>query len=165
LKPIISFLKGLKDSDNAIRIELAAILVNFSHRPYQQNLPNGLMDERGEPRLALAPQNVRMTEVGFSNKEAQQICFSRKFKTYLFGQIRNYFEHSDGLIFYRVYCKRIFFPEKECMKWEDNHCVVINCFKDKDQFVLIDTIDKEAMKLRKLGCNAAMKFFNKEKGL
>ena len=35
-KPIISFLKAEKDSDNSSRIELAAILVDFCPRPYNK---------------------------------------------------------------------------------------------------------------------------------
>ena len=45
-KPIISFLKGEKDSDNVTRIELAAILVDFNPRPYAKYLQNGNIGQR-----------------------------------------------------------------------------------------------------------------------
>jgi hypothetical protein len=67
-KPIISFLKEEKDSDNVTRIELAAILVDFNPRPYNKYLLNGKI--------------IGRSDLGFTSlieeKEAAVDYFSKK---------------------------------------------------------------------------------------
>lgn len=163
LRPIISFLKGQKDSDNAIRIELAAFLVDFSPRPYNQYLRNGPMaDKECQETSLIIPKNTK-------GKVDYQIDNHAHFP------LPNFLNNTQGrksaiimailivLFFLGYSINEVLFSKKECMKWEGNHYEAVDCFNEKEQFGLIGTFDKEAMKLRKLDCSSEMKFFNSGK--
>ncbi|RTZ06852.1 hypothetical protein [Flavobacterium sp. GSP6] len=161
-KPIISFLKGQKDSDTAARIELAAILVDFIPRPYNTYLLHGKSSERDAQESVKAFQKKRMTDVG--------IQLVNPTNNVLAGISQYAHLRKSGIIlailmalFFMGYTvKGIFFPEKDCMKWEGNYYVAVDCLKDNGQFGISSSIDEEVMKLKKVDCSSTLQFFNKE---
>ena len=50
-KPIISFLKGEKDTENQARVGLSAILVDFKPRPFLKFTKNDLEGENDNPNI------------------------------------------------------------------------------------------------------------------
>lgn len=161
-KPIISFLKGQKDSDTAARIELAAILVDFIPRPYNTYLLHGKSSERDAQESVKAFQKKRMTDVG--------IQLVNPTNNVLAGISQYTHWRKSGIIlailmvlFFMGYTvKGIFFAKKDCMKWEGNYYVAVDCLKDNGQFGISSSIDEEVMKLKKVDCSSTLQFFNKE---
>lgn len=169
-KPIISFLKGEKDSDNFTRIELAAFLVDFNPRPYAKYLQNGntgqrsnlvvlsqgekeesdrdnLLAERRVEKEATIDYNVRLNP-----RKKAVIIFVALLSLFFMG--------------YTV--KNIIFPKKECMQWERDHYEAVDCTSGKigaGQLEDIVPIDESVMKLKKLDSNSKLIFFKNDKPL
>ncbi|RTY94288.1 hypothetical protein EKM05_12165 [Flavobacterium sp. GSP27] len=161
-KPIISFLKGQKDSDTAARIELAAILVDFIPRPYNTYLLHGKSSERDAQESVKAFQKKRMTDVGIQLVDPTN--------NVLAGISQYAHWRKSGIIlailmvlFFMGYTvKGVFFAKKDCMKWEGNYYVAVDCLNDYGQFGISSSIDEEVMKLKKVDCSSTLQFFNKE---
>ncbi|RTY87136.1 hypothetical protein [Flavobacterium sp. RSP15] len=161
-KPIISFLKGQKDSDTAARIELAAILVDFIPRPYNTYLLHGKSSERDAQESVKAFQKKRMTDVGIqlviptNNVLAGISQYTHWRKSGIILAILM------ALFFMGYTVKGVFFAKKDCMKWAGNYYVAVDCLNDYGQFGISSSIDEEVMKLKKVDCSSTLQFFNKE---
>lgn len=161
-KPIISFLKGQKDSDTSTRVELAAILVDFNPRPYNTYLLHGKRRERAAQDSVMPFQKRRKTDVGFQFENCANALAGESDYTYW---------RKSGIIlaillalFFMGYTvKGVFFPKKDCMKWEGNYYVAVDCLKDNGQSGFSSPIDDAVMKLKKVDCSNTLEFFNKEK--
>ena len=71
-----------------------------------------------------------------------------------------------SLFFMGYTVKGVFFLKKECMQWEGNHYIAVDCANDKleiGQLKLVIPIDENIMKLNKLDCDSTLDFFNKDK--
>lgn len=164
-KPIISFLKGEKDSENMARIELAAILVDFNPRPYNKYLLNDKISERENPEDSLFVEEkesvIDNIPFGFIEKVALKGKDDKiEKKTAIF------FAVLLSLFFMGYTVKGVFFPKKECMQWEGNHYIAVDCANDKlgiGQLELIIPIDENIMKLNKLDSNRKINFFKNDK--
>lgn len=163
-RPIRSFLLGEKNSENRTRIEMAAIIVDYTPRPYK-----------------------RYSQIGdYKEIEASN---SQKVEK---GEIVNYIIDSKGLIkknvifkdwksvkkagfiimilislsFMTYTVKEIVFPSKECMQWKVNQYEPVDCSNQKlgiGQWDLIVPIDENTMKLKKLDSKKKLDFFKNEK--
>jgi hypothetical protein len=163
-RPIRSFLLGEKNSENRTRIEMAAIIVDYTPRPYK-----------------------RYSQIGdYKEIEASN---SQKVEK---GEIVNYIIDSKGLIkknvifkdwksvkkagfiimilislsFMTYTVKEIVFPSKECMQWKVNHYEPVDCSNQKlgiGQWDLIFPIDENTMKLKKWDSKKKLDFFTNEK--
>lgn len=164
-KPIQSFLKREKDSDNMTRIELAAILVDYNPRPYRKYMQTGVKTNVISVEIPPAKdQNVILTDTDdleeFNNNEVitgdnNSIKKIAVFLTVLLS-----------LFFMGYTIKDISFPTKECMQWEKDHYEAVDCSNDekgKDQCNDILPINEETMKLVKLDSKVALVFFQNDK--
>lgn len=165
-KPIISFLKGDKDSDNVTRIELAAILVDFNPRPYNMYLLNGKIIGRS---------NLGVTSL-VEEKKADVDCFSEEkwVKTVVVT------ENDDGVkkktviiltvllsLFFTGYTvMNMIFPEKECMKWERDHYEAVDCKNEKlgiGNISSVVVLNVDLFSLKKIEVSTNTIFFKKGK--
>ncbi len=160
-RPIISFLKGEKDSENTIRIELAAILIDFNPRPYNKYLLNEKIDARGKSEVSTLAEVKELAESNSDEekRDGKAIVVNKglgkKAAIFLAVLLSSFF------MGYTV--KGVFFPEKECMMWKEDHYVAVDCLNDNGALGLIIPIDENGMKLKKLDSNEKLNFFNNDK--
>ncbi|MDI5899532.1 hypothetical protein [Flavobacterium yafengii] len=160
-RPIISFLKGEKDSENTTRIELAAILIDFNPRPYNKYLLNGKIDARGKSEASALVEVKKLIESNSDEERKNEKAgatnkgLGKKAVIYLAVLL--------SLFFMGYTVKGVFFPEKECMMWKEDHYVVVDCLNDNGALGVVIPIDENRMKLKKLDSNEKLNFFNNEK--
>lgn len=165
-RPIISFLKGEKDSDNSIRIELAAILIDFNPRPYNKYLLNGKINEIDNVEVPLERDNDEVSsEILPIDKwvekqfESRNIGRFKKRKVIVF--ILFWF-----LFFMGYTVNKIIFPEKECMMWNGNHYEAVDCKNEKlstGEFTSVEVLNENLLSLKKIEINKNTIFFKKGK--
>jgi hypothetical protein len=131
-KPIISFLKGTKDSNDKIRIEMAAIIVNYPHRPYGiHSKSEGCcvvgMDLDQPANLGV---KVQTTDLQDNHSEIPQ-----------FGLVKSRATNKwVAVVLIAVAAisgfalSKTVFKEKECMQWQNNHYERVDCATDNQQF-------------------------------
>lgn len=165
LKSVISFLKGKKNSESRIRIELASILVDFKPRPLRRfsqssgtlvKIVDETFQENENDEIGDIPQRLEVV-----NKK-KGIVADNKIK-------------EKGIIIFIVFvflffmgytAKNIFFPTKGCMQWKGNHYEQVECSNNQlgiGQLDLIVPVDEQAMELKKLDSEATLEFFKKGK--
>ncbi|MFV8361525.1 hypothetical protein [Flavobacterium sp. LS1P3] len=160
-RPIISFLKGEKDSENTLRIELAAILIDFNPRPYNKYLLNGKIDaiENSEASALVEVKEFVERNSDDKKKEGETVGVNKEFgkKTVFFLAVLL----SPFFIGYTI--KGVFFPEKDCMIWKVDHYVAVDCLDKNGALGMVIPIEENGMKLKKLDSNVKLSFFNNEK--
>jgi hypothetical protein len=164
-KPVISFLKGEKDSENSSRIELAAVLVDFIPRPYSKFLIYDNKGERSDSGVSLSVRTQEFVKDDLAVKNEVELKDNYnspgKKSTIIIAVLLS-------LFFMGYTVKGLFFPKKECMKWEVNHYVEVDCTNENSetgQPEAIVPIDERAMKLMKLDPKEKHEFFKNEKPL
>lgn len=166
LKPIINFLEGT-NTENRARIEMAAILVGFQHRPYRNfeklgTLKKEYITKNQENQLLLAQksgetyltenENKAHLEEKKNEKEFESLkeeTQSSKSKS----DWKKYIMHSIvalsliGLIIYLA------LPEKQCMQWSNDHYEMVDCDLKIEGLGMankIEILDKSLVNLQKV---------------
>jgi hypothetical protein len=159
-KTIISFLKGDKDMDNPIRIEIAAILVNLKERPYKVFAKS---DNDG-----ILPEDFRESE-----KFAETLTINQtkkendKQSSFLLNIGKNKFITIFLIItslFVGFSLSKFVFPEKQCMQWQEDHYEVVDC-EHSNQNTSENSIlplDKKLLDFRKVEVYDTTVFFTKQ---
>ncbi|WP_367768202.1 hypothetical protein AB3G33_08400 [Flavobacterium sp. WC2421] len=167
-KPIISFLKAEKDSDNSSRIELAAILVDFCPRPYNKYLNLQSSSEVIKQGGATLVEKKKLVAAGFGIGKG----LSKESGVVVNGSVRKkvtiFVAVFLSLFFMGYTIKGVFFPNKECMQWIENHYEPVRCSDDKLGIVhseIIVPIDGKVIGLVKLNSSGEHEFFKNEKVL
>jgi hypothetical protein len=128
-RPIISFLKGEKDSDHLVRIELAAILVDFRPRPYNRYLLNAKISGESIPTSSVMEKEEPEDETPVA------IWGEKRLAPKNIGRIKNkkviVFAVLLSLFFMGYTVQNVVFPKKECMIWDGNHYEALNCKSEK----------------------------------
>lgn len=155
LKSVISFLKGEKNSENRNRIELAAILVDFSPRPFHSYFTNEGKEIKieDEPFQEIKDDAVLslVSEEGKVIKGYQSKSILDRYKKVL-TKVAVVCSVGIGVV--------TFLPKKECMQWNTNHYEVVDCSGQSKGFV--DTripINNERLGLKRLEVNSIKKYF------
>ncbi len=158
LKSVISFLKGEKNSENRNRIELAAILVDFSPRPFHSYYTNegkeikieeepiqGIKDIKEDAVLSL------VSEEGIAIKGYQNKSILDRYKKVL----------TKGAVLCSLGIGVVtLLPKKECMQWSSNHYEVVDCSSQSSS--PIDPripINNERLDLKKLDPQTIKTYF------
>lgn len=165
-RPIISFLKGEKDSEHTIRIELAAILIDFNPRPYNKYLLNGKI---------LGSGNLVATSL-VEEKESVSDCFSEEIWPEKVALEENNNEVNKSKVLFLTVFLSLFFigyivkdmilPEKNCMKWEGNHYEAVDCKNEKlgiGNITSVAVLNEELLSFKKIEVSANTIFFKKGK--
>jgi hypothetical protein len=162
-RPIRSFLRGEKDSENMIRIELAAILVDYNPRPYKKFMQIGGIKEKGvEISQEIEQEEIISVKVDSGDlliKDPITMDWETIKKVGFIIMILIF------LSFMTYTVKDIIFPTKECMQWKVNHYEAVDCSNDTlgiGQLNLIVPIDEQMIKLKKLDSKAAFEFFKND---
>jgi hypothetical protein len=160
-RPIQSFLRGEKDSENMTRIELAAIFVDYSSRPYKRYTQIG--------------GTADIINIGIHPVEAQNVIVGGTcdLKDEVITEDNSTIKKASiilivllSLFFIGYTIKNVIFPTKECMRWKENHYEAVDCSNDKlgiGQLSLVVPADEQIMKLQKLDSKKALVFFKNDK--
>ena len=125
-KTIISFLKGTNDSQDNIRIELAAIVVNFENRPYGTHSKSEGCRVGGEEESDSKPigeDKVVITDVNGTKEEPPQLGIVKSRAT---NKWKAVFLIAVAAISSFALSKTVF-KEKECMQWQNDHYEIVDC--------------------------------------
>ena len=158
LKSVISFLKGEKNSENRNRIELAAILVDFTPRPFYSYFSNEgkelkieeepLQDMKGKKEDEVLSL---VSEVGNEIKGLPEKSILNRYKKAL-TKVALLCSVGIGVV--------TLFPKKECMQWNTNHYEVVDCSTESSGF--LDPripIHKDRLGLKKLDPKTIKTYF------
>ena len=158
LKSVISFLKGEKNSENRNRIELAAILVDFTPRPFYSYFSNEGKELKIEEEPLQDMKGKKEDEVLSLVSEV-----GNEIKTLPVKSILN--RHKKVLTKVALLCSLgigvvILLPKKECMQWNTNHYEVVDCSTESSGF--LDPripINKDRLDLKKLDPKTIKNYF------
>ena len=158
LKSVISFLKGEKNSENRNRIELAAILVDFTPRPFYSYFSNEGKELKIEEEPLQDMKGKKEDEVLSLVSEV-----GNEIKTLPVKSILN--RHKKVLTKVALLCSLgigvvTLLPKKECMQWNTNHYEVVDCSTESSGF--LDPripINKDRLDLKKLDPKTIKNYF------
>jgi hypothetical protein len=120
-RPIISFLKGETDTENRIRVEMAAIICGFNPRPYSQFSKNDFVEK--ERSDVFMEEKVAVETFAEGKSSTVRKNLKKKIGAGVLGL---------GVLFSAGYgIKESVFPKKECMIWVENHYEMIDCQDEK----------------------------------
>jgi hypothetical protein len=154
-KPIIHFLKREKDTENSTRIELVAILIDFTPRPYAKfsGMRNDIKDKYTESTEMDDNHVAEDTEL--KNKKAYKKVFYVVLGLIGFSSVG--YVVKDKLI-----------PEKQCMQWQNDHYELIDCQSNINSIYAaspIVPIDEDMIELNKLKVSDTTTFFKGGKAI
>lgn len=165
-RPVISFLKGEKDSGNSARIELAAILVGFSPRPYNTYLHKASITKGGNSIVSLGVDqdesvgaNSALGQWVEKGLERRNYGRTAKNKVVAFAVLLS-------LFFMGYTVKNVVFPKKECMVWSGNHYEAVDCINEKagvENFTSRIVLNENLLSFKQIEVNANTIFFIKGK--
>ena len=167
-KPVISFLKDETDSENSIRIEMSALLIDFKPRPYSvfSNMED-LEVITATPENQITSNFVTDVEVtkNFSDlnnngvlKTKSNTAPKKRIVIGLFSLV--------GVFSIAYTSKEMIFPNKECMEWKEDHYEMVDCQGDKVGFAntkIIKPYDEIEFERKELTVCDTTKFFNGKK--
>jgi hypothetical protein len=160
-RPIQSFLRGEKDSENMTRIELAAILVDYNSRPYKKYMQVGDGMPIRDILISLPEEQIDIVndvdDLEEFNEGGVVIQDNKTIKS-----IISFLMVLLSLFFMGYTIKDIISPTKECMQWKMNHYEAVDCTTD-DKLGAVIPNDKKMMELKKLDSKAALVFFKNDK--
>lgn len=163
-RPIENFLKGETDLVDKEGINMAAILVDFQPRPFNKFAklnPNDLTDEVTEMNVTTSKQNELV------KKDDKPII-----KDDIIGVGKSNFKQKVGigsLVVLGLFgAKSMFFKEKECMEWKEDHYELVDCQSEEVGFAntkIIKPYNEIEFSRKELKVCDTTKFFNGDKPL
>lgn len=152
-RPIENFLKGETEPADFETVNMAAILVDFQPRPFlkfskKENLDTFINIIEGNPiassndKTNKSPENFSAINYPQNHSGATNKKINNKKITLLFLTLATVL----GLGFS---VKQIFFPKKQCMEWQKDHYVVIDCASETKGLVKIP-YDKSLIDFRRV---------------
>jgi hypothetical protein len=162
LKSVISVLKDEKMAQHQFRLELAAILVDFTPRPFQNFVKNdGVHFESGKTSFETVRQAETASNPAVTNTPAKSRSANGKKIIIAVGLLLLVCMLIVGF-------KSIYFPAKNCMIWTGFEYKAISC-EDKPTGLMIHTErvvprDEELLLyMKKIDPNAKTVFFKNQK--
>lgn len=158
-KSIISFLKGEKETENSIRVELAAIMVDFKKRPYR------IFSKSEQSEMTKEQNHVVLPVVSEPNEQPSSQTKSKS-KSIIFWIEKNKFITIFLIIASLLggfSLAKFVFPEKECMQWQNDRYQVVDCIdpERKPSENNCIPLEKSLLNFRKVEVSDTTVFFNK----
>ena len=150
-----NFLKGTTDCNDLEGINLIAILVDFTPRPFLKFAKNISVKEEKqatfiqENRVDFLKERVPLTEV---KTKKRKILYS------ILGLA--------GLLSLGYTAKDLAFPEKQCMQWQNDHYELVDCQSEINSLHASSPIiptDEKAIELKKIIVSDTTTFFESGK--
>jgi len=152
-RTVENFLKGSTDSNDVEVINLAAILVDFSPRPFLKFVKGhkGVEEVTGINLLEKEAINTVKTSLLLSEKKSSP---KKKLVMGLLG--------FTALFSIGYTAKDLVLPAKECMQWQSDHYELVDCQNKVDSLYsssLVIPTDEKAMELKKIIVSDTTTFF------
>lgn len=172
-KTIISFLKDKRDSEMALRIEMASIIVDFSPRPYANFLTSNSIatsdnkqivtvingDNDSETKVKFEVENFNIKNVTSENLRPRNIK-----KKIIFGLIG-----LVGISSIAYTTKSLIITDTQCMQWQNNHYEQVDCNTLNQQGIIksndIIAFDPKKAELIKIKVSDTTTFFKNGKAI
>lgn len=158
-RPIISFLRGERDTENAIRVEVSAIIIDFKPRPYA-------VFSKTDEVIPKAEQNYTIREEGLVKTESSKIKNAAQTNTSSKGNFRNKIIVGSLVVLSALGVKKTFLKEKECMKWCGDHYELVDCISETQgvaSYEIIKPYDEREFERKELNVCDTTTFFVAEK--
>jgi hypothetical protein len=122
-RPIISFLKGEKNSTNKVRINIAAILVDFQNRPYNKFSKSYIQEE-----ASTSGQSEPTNEGTSTTKDPVFVALPIENKKNTLLKT-NGIKIASGCVIIAMFFLGVhyFMKGEECMEWVNDHFEVVDC--------------------------------------
>lgn len=167
LKSIGSFLSEINKSTSILNLNLIAVLVDFSPRPFNKFSKLGLDENEVEKVPNSINQDFKIEktyEINFqkiASAETNQKAISNTFykKIAIFTSLFLLFGFGYTM-------KNAVFPKEECMQWKKDHYEAVSCTSDRSDFVNLDVIkpiDKLEFSLKKIMPTSSTTYFKNGK--
>lgn len=158
-RPIISFLRRESDTENAIRVEMAAIIIDFKLRPYA-------VFSKTDEVIAITEGNYTVREERTVKTESSKIKTPTPTPTSSKSNFKNKIMVGSLVVLSALGVKKTLFKEKECMKWCDDHYELVDCIKEKQgaaSYEIIKPYDEREFERKELNVCDTTTFFVGEK--
>jgi hypothetical protein len=152
-KPLISFLKGDKDTENQTRVGLSAIIVNFEPRPFAKFLGNASNTAEKESN-SNGNLMIKETNPDFAVKDDLRKGLYRRWLYLILGIV--------GVFSVGYVVKDVVLPKKQCMQWQNDHYELVDCQNETNSLYTSSPIlptDDKAMELKKIVVSDTTTFF------
>lgn len=155
---IENFLKGITDTSDPELVNLTAILVDFKPRPFLK-FSRSLNVEKD------IPLKIESGDVGLSTTNPIAITIKKRSlkKNLIFG-----FLGFAALFSVGYPAKDLILTKKECMQWQEDHYVEIDCQEEINSFYASSPIipyDERTSTLKKVTVSDTTTFFRDSKAL
>ena len=148
-RAIENFLREKTDTNDLETINLTAILINFSARPFLKFVRS----TKNENDIVL--ENVEVeTVISDSTSKEKEPRKKRKLIFWLLGVV--------ALLSMGYTAKDLFLPAKECMQWQIDHYEPVECLAevtDSINFGKIEALDETLLDFKKIEVNKHFPFF------
>lgn len=179
-RPIVNFFKGKNERTSSPSVELIAVLLDFKPRPFHLFLKQDeKMQEEEVERESLAEEldeveigKERITAEKMPEESDSPILFT-SFQEPAKKQMtipRSVFLVliAISIIAVGYIAKDICFPAKECMQWQKDRYVAVDCQSEAQGFLTVmekKPLQKELLEFRKIEVTPATKLFEYDKPL
>ena len=130
-RPIENFLKGYSDLADIEGINMSAILVDFEPRPFKKfaklNSDNFVEDDK-ETNVAKNKSNAII------KKEEKPIFIKEEIIVASKSNLTKKVGISSLVVLGLFGAKSMFFKEKECMEWKEDHYELVDCKSEQVEF-------------------------------
>lgn len=138
-KPVINFLKGSTDNPDDKQVHLAALLINYEHRPYVFGRDYGLGEEEKESLMNTEERENEANKLSGNTqdpagssmtKSSKKVSFIRllrgvKGRDWMFIPIMVVLFGSGGMIAHKLSGQGM--DGKQCMYWQEDHYEAVAC--------------------------------------
>lgn len=187
LRPVCNFLKGTSKKTNSTILNLIAVLVDFDARPFayfvlgneintQDAVDNEESDNLKHPEKETNNNEKNEKEKSTSNflvvnekrtaETMPSVIQNRKITQRDWKKIAGIGLGSIAAISFGYTAKNMIFPEKECMKWCEDHYELVDCIDEKiglANYEIIKPYDEVEFQRKKLKvCDTTCFFKNKK---
>lgn len=170
-KPIGTFFKGRTDLSSRSAVNLAAILVNFEHRPFLKFKEKGFVVEELKRTNAVNNEFVDTDEANLEEirnvlEQFKKTSSSSNLTRKVLSQFRKRIK-IISLGFVVLFCVSFaltdkIFVKKKCMQWTGDHYEIVNCnLKTQGNGLAthIESFDKNVVNLKKINvCDTTICF-------
>lgn len=157
-RPIISFLRRESDTENAIRVEMAAIIIDFKLRPYS-------LFSKTDDEIAKEVQNYTIQEESTVVTDSVKSKNIAPTNTSSGDSYRNKIIVGSLVVLSALGVKKTLFKDKECMKWCGDHYELVDCIDKKQGVVsyeIIKPYDEREFERKELNVCDTTEFFVNE---
>lgn len=166
-KTIQDFLQGKNATTSKININLIAIIIDFKPRPWhkfhQTSDPEKEETEDGDNKnIADVPPTKTEEIAPIESKENEEVPPTKpegpgtSNKNYVIASIL------VMLLLFGFATKKAYFPSEQCMQWQEDHYVLVDCEKEKSSTLDNEILpfDKAISELRKIPQKGKIEFFS-----